>query len=95
MKYSTALTSWFVVASISLIALGIIEREIVHNVVEDVFHDGGSGASSGPTLRREALQPAHFDQHAEADQAVLAEYVAEPADLVGIAAVGRREGSQR
>ena len=77
-------------------AFGIVEREVVDDVVQHVLHDrrtiGPSSVICG--LVRQALQPAHLDQHPEPDQAVFAEDVAEAVDLVGIAAVSRREGSQ-
>jgi len=75
-------------------ALGVVEGEVVDEVVEDVLHHRGQRLEFRQRRRvGEALQPANLDQHAEPDQAVLAQNVAEIVDLVGIASVGRRECS--
>ena len=69
--------------------LRVIKREIVNNMVKHILHDGGQGRQLGDRgFVGKALQPAHLDEHPIANQAILAEDVAKPADLVGITTVG-------
>ena len=73
----------------------IIERELVDDVVEDVLHDRRERPQLPDiAVVGETLQPAHLDQHTVANQAVLGKDVAKAVDLVGVTAVGGREGSQ-
>ena len=69
---------------------GVVGRESVDDVIENVLDNG----RQWPQFRYrglvgQALQPANFDEHPKANQAVLAEDVAELVDLARIAAVGR------
>ena len=71
-------------------AFGIVETEIVDDVIEDVFHDGRQrGQIVDLRFVGQPLEPADFDEHAVGEQAEFAEDVSEALDLVGIAPVGR------
>ncbi len=76
--------------------LGVVQREVVNHVIQDVFHHGGERREFGDRcFIGKALEPPHLDQHPETDQAILAKDVAKLVCLVGIPAIGRRKGSQR
>ena len=71
-------------------ALGVVEREIVDDVIEHVLHDRCQRREfSNVGFIGKALQPAYLDQYAEANQTVFAEDIAKIMDLVGVTAVGR------
>ena len=58
-------------------AFCIVQRKVVNDVIQDVFHHAGERRQFGYRgLIGKALQPANFDENAEADQAVFAKYVA-------------------
>ena len=76
-------------------AFGIIERKIVDDAIQDIFHHRRQRSYFGHVgLVGKALQPSHLDKDAKAHQAVFTENVAQTVDLVRIAAVSRREGPQ-
>ncbi|KPW88614.1 hypothetical protein ALO79_200004 [Pseudomonas syringae pv. castaneae] len=77
-------------------ALGVLQREILCQGVQHRvgfggkrrdFADGGVGG--------QALEPAHFNQDAGTDQAVLAENRAQGLGFAGVAAVYRGNRSER
>ncbi len=58
-------------------------------MIENVLHHGRQRRDFGDGFFvGQALQPADFDEDPEANQAVLAEDVAKPVDLVRVTAVG-------
>ncbi len=93
-KYSTALTSWLVVRSVALIHSASASEKPATSLSRKAwapaetrnFRDAGVGG--------QALQPAHLDLDAGADQAVLAEDGAEGLDLGGVAAIDGGKGGQ-
>ena len=76
-------------------SLRVVERELVDEVVEHVFHDGRErGEFADSRFVGETLQPADLYQHAVADQAVLAQDVTKAVSLPGIAPVHGGKGSE-
>ncbi|MNM73172.1 hypothetical protein D3C81_848900 [compost metagenome] len=77
-------------------ALGVLQREVFRQGVEHSVGFGGErrhfadGRVSG-----QALEPAHFNQNAGTDQAVLAENWAQGLGFAGVAAVNRGNRSER
>jgi hypothetical protein len=78
--------------------LGVGEGEVLDQAIEDVggvFAQGRHFRDAG--MRCQRLQPAHLDQHAVPDQAVLAENRPQVGGLVGVAAIdggNRGQGCQ-
>ena len=77
-------------------AAGIIGREIAGYPVQHLIDDRGQRPEvvNGGS-RRQKLHPAHFRQHTETDQAVLAEDFPEGISPGGVTAVERGEGGER
>ena len=96
MKYSTALTSWLVVRSISLTRAASATEKLVGERAQAC--GGGLGERrelDDARLVGQRQQPFDLDLHARLDQAVLGEDRAQRIDLAGIAAIERGQGEQR
>ena len=76
-------------------ASGILDREAVNEVIQALLDDGVERGQFGNTITvGEKLEPANFDENPITDEAVLTQTVAERVDLIGVAAIGRRERAQ-
>ncbi|KAF1023298.1 MAG: hypothetical protein GAK37_03259 [Pseudomonas sp.] len=76
--------------------LGVLQSKVVGQGVEHGVGFGGkSGHFTDGRVSGQALQPAHFNQNAGTDQAVLAENRAQGLGFAGVAAVNRGNRSER
>ena len=95
MKYSTALTSWLVVRSISLTrAASATEKSSASACRRWRAAASNGGEFDDARLVGQREQPFDLDPHARLDQAVLGEDRAQRVDLAGVAAIERGQGEQ-
>ncbi|MCY1284564.1 hypothetical protein D9M70_334730 [compost metagenome] len=76
--------------------LRVLDLEVIHQAVQQGVGLGRERRDLGDAgVSGEALEPAHFDHDAEADQAVFAEDRAQGTGFAGIAAVDRGNRGER
>ena len=95
MKYSTALTSWLVVRSISLTRAASATEKPSASARSVARRGGGERRElDDARLRGQRQQPFDLDEHARLDQAVFGEDRAQMLDLGRVTAVERGQGEQ-
>ncbi len=94
-RYSTALTSWLVVASIALTRAPSVSEKFLTSASSSASGRGGEcGDFFQCGFRGQGFEPLDFDAHALPDQRLFAEAVAQCAEFAVVAAIERGEGVQ-
>ena len=93
-QYSTALTSWLVVFSMSLMACASASEKRTHQAAQQAARGFRQRLEFGKAGVRQRDEPLHFDLHAAVHQTEFGEQRAQRRDLGGIAAVERRQGRE-